>query len=72
MDYPFQEETRIFIPLNVHYTINIIPKMVFADEKLKKYPLNARKCFIKDSEWKHMKIYKASTGANEISYLYLN
>lgn len=72
MDYPFQEENRVFIPLNVQYTINIIPKMVFADEKLKHYSLKARKCFIKESEWRHMKIYKVSTVANEISYLYLH
>lgn len=60
MDYPYQEENRVFVPFNVQYTFNIIPKMILADEKLKNYPLKVRQCFTKDTEWNHMKIFKVN------------
>lgn len=58
MDYPYHEENRVFVPLNVQYTLNISPKMIMADEAVEDYSLNARKCFIKKNEWNHMKIFK--------------
>lgn len=58
MDYPFQKETRIFVPLNCQYTINVVPDMILADDTLKYYSLKARKCFIRDKEWSHMKIFR--------------
>lgn len=58
MDYPYNEENRVFVPLNLQYTINISPMMVLMDEAVKRYPLNARKCFIEEKEWNHMKTFK--------------
>lgn len=58
MDYPYQKENRIFVPLNVHYLLNIIPDMILADEGLSRYPLKSRKCFIEEKEWNHIKIFK--------------
>lgn len=58
IDYPYQTENRVFVPLNVHYRLDISPDMILADEELKNYPVNARNCFQDETEWKHIKIFK--------------
>lgn len=58
MDYPYHIEHRIFVPLNVHYLLNISPEMVLADEGVGHYPLEDRKCFIQQRESNHFNIFK--------------
>lgn len=65
MDYPYHQEKRIFVPLNVQYTLNVVPDMILADDELRKYPLKARRCLINEIEWDHMKVFKV------ITYIYM-
>lgn len=60
MDYPYNIEHRTFVPLNVHYLLNIIPDIILADEDIGHYPLKGRKCFIQEKEWNHIKTFKVS------------
>lgn len=58
IEYPYHTENRIFVSLNAHYRLDIIPEMILADSELKHYPLKARNCFIEESEWNYIKIFK--------------
>lgn len=64
MDYPFQKGRRLFVPLNTKYTFNVIPDMILTNDKVKKYPLKARNCFVDETEWDHLKIFKVKYQAS--------
>lgn len=58
IDYPHHTDNRIFVPLNVIYRLDISPDMIVTDRELKNYPIKTRNCFLDETEWKHIKIFK--------------
>lgn len=58
MDYPYHMEKRVFVPLNVQFTLNIVPDMILVNENLKQYSMKNRQCLIDKSEWDYMKIFR--------------
>ncbi|XP_063708054.1 pickpocket protein 28-like [Culicoides brevitarsis] len=64
MNYPHNDETKTFIPLNSRMTLNVEPDKISAERELNHYPFESRNCFIKEKELTNSTIFKHYTEEN--------
>uniref|UniRef100_A0A336LY76 CSON008076 protein n=1 Tax=Culicoides sonorensis TaxID=179676 RepID=A0A336LY76_CULSO len=58
VDYPYLEDTSVFIPLNVETTLSITPDIMTASDELKYYSLKNRQCLLKKDNWTRMDTFR--------------